>query len=465
MMRICKIYIHDFQQFKDFTLDLTDPNGEPLEKVCLIGRNGTGKTTLLRILATNFSIFEMSNPVLDFTFGYIKYKTDSHTGYRFKFGNFFGQTGGDEQNKIFETYNWATALTNYQQFSHKATEYVKETFQGFPFSTVYQNGKTIHAPEITSSIFIDSFSLPISQKITAEDKKNKGLPKSSVANALTRDDNRQKEKIGADSANDFWTILLRKFLLRNQNYAKFLEKNEDKTVRELREIFDAENPKILEKIGALWNKILEKSGLELDLESINAPALPYENLEMFIRNKYTKETIPYYALSEGIRNFIFKVGHLYSLYFNREIENGFVFYDEPETSLHADFLYDFVSEYLNFMTNTQLFIATHSEIIASQFEPYERVILEYDRDDLTRVRARKGIAPIGDDPNDVLKKDFNTKVHNRHPKAKDAWNRYLELSELIANNEADKTQRKAWVQEYLQIGQAYNFPEPQNLSE
>lgn len=53
-MKISKIEIKDFHQFKDFTLDLTYPKGhekegKPLDKVCFIGQSGTGKTTLLEL--------------------------------------------------------------------------------------------------------------------------------------------------------------------------------------------------------------------------------------------------------------------------------------------------------------------------------------------------------------------------------------------------------------------------------
>lgn len=55
-MKISRLIIPDFQQFKDFDLDLTYPQGhekagEPLDKVCFIGGNGTGKTTLLKCIA------------------------------------------------------------------------------------------------------------------------------------------------------------------------------------------------------------------------------------------------------------------------------------------------------------------------------------------------------------------------------------------------------------------------------
>ncbi len=53
-MKISRIEISAYHQFKDFTLYLTYPKGHekegmPLDKVCLIGQSGTGKTSLLNI--------------------------------------------------------------------------------------------------------------------------------------------------------------------------------------------------------------------------------------------------------------------------------------------------------------------------------------------------------------------------------------------------------------------------------
>jgi len=78
----------------------------------------------------------------------------------------------------------------------------------------------------------------------------------------------------------------------------------------------------------------------------------------------------------------------FTLYFNREIKNGILLIDEPENSLFPDFLYDLVDTYLGIIQNTQLFMATHSPIIAAQFEPCERVILEFGENG--KVYARKG---------------------------------------------------------------------------
>jgi len=55
-MKIASIDIQAFRQFKNLKLDLTYPKGhekagEPLDKVCIIGQSGTGKTSLLKVVS------------------------------------------------------------------------------------------------------------------------------------------------------------------------------------------------------------------------------------------------------------------------------------------------------------------------------------------------------------------------------------------------------------------------------
>ena len=54
-MKIEYLEIKNYKQFADLTLDLTYPKGhekegEPLDKICIIGQSGTGKTNLLEII-------------------------------------------------------------------------------------------------------------------------------------------------------------------------------------------------------------------------------------------------------------------------------------------------------------------------------------------------------------------------------------------------------------------------------
>jgi hypothetical protein len=141
------------------------------------------------------------------------------------------------------------------------------------------------------------------------------------------------------------------------------------------------------------------------------------------------------------------------LYFQRKIERGFLLVDEPENSLYPDLLYDLIDEYLSIIENTQLFVATHSPIIAAQFEPYERIHLDFD--DRGFVTATHGVTPIGDDPNDLLIKDFHVRsIYGKQGLQK--WERFLELQRLISKT-SDVTRKQQLIDEYLAIGNAYNF--------
>ena len=54
-MQITRIILSEYQQFEFLDVDLVYPKdhpnaNKPLDKICLIGKNGTGKTTLLRLI-------------------------------------------------------------------------------------------------------------------------------------------------------------------------------------------------------------------------------------------------------------------------------------------------------------------------------------------------------------------------------------------------------------------------------
>ncbi len=97
-----------------------------------------------------------------------------------------------------------------------------------------------------------------------------------------------------------------------------------------------------------------------------------------------------------MRSFMFRLGHIFSLYFGRDVRHGFILLDEPENSLFPDFLYDLIDIYSGIVRNTQIFVATHNPIIAAQFRPEERVILEFD--DSYHVTARAESLPSATTP-------------------------------------------------------------------
>jgi predicted ATPase len=82
-----------------------------------------------------------------------------------------------------------------------------------------------------------------------------------------------------------------------------------------------------------------------------------DNLLAYIKIKNTDSTIPYSVLSSGIRNYIFRLGYITSLFFNRHVRFATALIDEPENSLFPDLLFDLVEEYNDITRNTQIFYA------------------------------------------------------------------------------------------------------------
>lgn len=461
-MKITEIAIFDHKQFKNFVVDLTYPKGHPkagksLDKVCFIGPNGTGKTTILEILKYG----------LDKESEFRKYEDKSLIGLSFQIKLTkhlqLGITVVDRKVNILRKHtsllwineeigeqiinNYYKDRVNTKNDYLENSKFQRPSFEVsdqhiIDFEILFRKNLTISSPSesfVNNALKIkDDFDVSLYEAF--EHFNDSTLFFSEVSN----------EKI-----KDFWKILTYQVKKREDDYQKFLkqEHNRSKTVAEVEANFDKENPKILDKIAKLWNQILEKAGLEFDAEGASNPIQLTDNLKAYIRLKSNKQPIPYNELSTGIRNFIFKVGHIYSLYFNRNIESGFLMIDEPENSLFPDFLYDIVGIYQEITQNTQIFMATHSPIIAAQFEPCERIILDFD--DEGYVTARKGIVPTGDDPNDILVKDFGIRSL-LGKEGVEKWERFIELK-LLIKSETNIAQKAEYINEYMEIGKAYNF--------
>ena len=98
-------------------------------------------------------------------------------------------------------------------------------------------------------------------------------------------------------------------------------------------------------------------------------------------------------------------------------------------------------------------MATHSPIIAAQFEPEERFILDFNDEGF--VTARRGRTADGDDPNDMLVQDFGVRSL-LGSKGMEKWERFIELKVLIKRT-SDPAEKSRLLDEYMDIGNAYNF--------
>jgi hypothetical protein len=440
MMKISKIIIRGFQQFEDFQLDLTHPEtGEPLDRVCLIGSNGTGKSTLLNLLRFRLQkMVDKSRPS-----GFVAIKIVTETDVFFQCIDFsLGQWGFEEyySRDIEEGKPWQDFLSDVS---------LKFNPAHFSHQVISQPIASLSGPD---DLIIEE---PSDESLTL----GQDPPVSSLNQALALFQNFPLfHSISVSSSGEFWKLLIYLLKRRENQYREFLARpeNRQKTIEHLDNEFAAQCPEILPELATVWNRILAQCNLEFDWERAKIPVQLSETLEAFIKVKSSGEALQYNQLSSGIRNYIFKLGYLKALYFDRHIRRGFVFIDEPENCLYPDLLYGLIDEYCGIIQNSQFFVATHSPIIAAQFEPHERIHLVFD--DRGCVTAKKGISPIDDDPNDLLYRDFQvSSIYGKRGLEK--WNRFLELRQLIAQTD-DLPQKHQFMEEYLNIGNAYNFESP-----
>ena len=127
--------------------------------------------------------------------------------------------------------------------------------------------------------------------------------------------------------------------------------------------------------------------------------------------------------------------------------------------MFPDFLFDLMDAYKDVVldkrgeNNTQMFFATHNPIVAAQFQPYERIILDWNDD--YSVNAKKGFSPIGDDPNDLLSNDFELK-DLMGPEGRKMWEEYVNLKKKLVRSSNDN-EKSELIHQIEKIGSVYNF--------
>ena len=458
-MRIAKLKIRNFRQFKDLEIDFTNPStGKPVDASCCIGANGTGKSTIISLLvqaldARNLQSIPEKGPLDAASVAAVKLWSNESEMWVFSTRSGTMNLSSDvEQSDIWkELWDPATATTWNASFVEKFWTPLNNAFADrtgdlqakFELKNS-SNDLLIYAPP-------DGRSLSVGE-----------LPNSNLNSASGYFKNIPYFHVSSyDAVQNFWTFLIYQIAKRESDEKEFRKRPEVKQMKvvEAEERFAQQFPEILSSLSEHWNLILDKAGLFFDVENAVIPVQLNDNLQAYVKSKTYNQRITYNQLSTGIRNFLFRIGHIHSLYFSREIKRGFLFVDEPELSLFPDVLYDLIETYTNLTKNTQAFFATHSPIVASQFATFERVILEFD--DSGYVRARKGVAPKGDDPNDLLKKDFNVRSLYGTEGTKQ-WKRFLELKKEIEEKKDDTD--PATVEEYLRIGNDYGFPIANEIS-
>jgi ABC-type lipoprotein export system ATPase subunit len=331
-MKVKRLFIKDYNQFKDFELDLTYPAGhpkagQPLDKVCIIGQSGTGKTTLLnkiqRIRNSNMSYLFYSHPIT---------KSDK-----------IKNNGVDIKPEDY---------TN-KSYIHYVDFDTDNECQS------YENGHLIYKNGEQQSII--------------------GYPKTKFIEA-----NAGNKDLG--SKLDYWDEIVKDIV----NFRE-LEIQFKLEIAELLTSQNSNSEKIQEElqkynqwINSISNPIKDLSENYLDKILINFNLRVRQNLDF----KKTEDIatikietlngieVPNALLSTGTKQIILTTLPLYA----SKPENTIILFDEPERSLYPDIQSEIVNFYMSLVKDCQFFFATHSPLIASCFEPWEIVELKFNPD-------------------------------------------------------------------------------------
>ncbi len=240
-MKIQYLEICNYKQFTDLKLDLTYPKGhpkegEPLDKICIIGQSGTGKTNLLEIVKKS---------VIDFS----EQPTDSYL----PFSEFVGE-GNDDR---YIRSKFITELSNSLEtlFNSKNSKIKCE----IAINTLY-NEKNYFVSAFKSTTHLKNNNIEnetISEALNTL-KSNNFINKTIInINESSNSFELLKMRIESYEKNhtDYMKTLMNK-LFNNDLYTKENSKEDMKN-------WEKENENILDTISDKLNSILNKFNLEL----------------------------------------------------------------------------------------------------------------------------------------------------------------------------------------------------------
>jgi AAA ATPase domain len=427
-MKLKSLHIDTYRHLENISFDFTYPEGHskagnPLEKICIIGQSATGKTSILESIKDSFSKLNDTETLEDqYIFKY----------YQLNFKGYLEFLTKDGSLKMAD----AKITKNGKDYTNLSSGV------GGAIGKLMEEGlKLLYlSSEIISKDSINIFNLNPLNIVTDSLFLEKTI--------FLRELNKNYIYEFAEKVNEnIWFSLLSKILdyrkRFNQMASELFNKgaigDANKIHKEYKKWADLnENP--LVAFASYFNPILEKLHLEVDLVNTEY-SIP-------ISSKIHDEVIPVSSLSTGTKGLLLSMFPLYEI----DTTDAIILLDEPERSLFPDMQIDLISHYQNLAPDAQFVVATHSPFIAAAFEPEERFILYFAENG--KVAVRRGTSPIGDDPNDILRNDFNVDYYNNF--GKKAYQSYLDLKRKIAQ-ETKAEKKKELIVELAELGDKYNF--------
>lgn len=427
-MKLKSLHIESYRHLKNIAFDFSYPEGhakfgQPLEKICIIGQSATGKTSILELIKNNFSTIDKIDTVND-QFLHKHYELDFKGGIAYKL----------EDDDLL-------MITN-EEIIKGRKEYKNGIGSGSLEKLICESLKLVYlSSDIISKEAINIFNQnPLNILTELSTEKYAGLQRK-------HDTNNYIYEFGQEVNQELWFSLLGKVLdyrkRFNQMASELLNKGMIGDLNKLHRQYAKwtetnENP--LTTFANQFNPILNKLKLEIDLVNTEY-SIP-------VKSKTNDEVIPISGLSTGTKGLLLAMFPLFEL----DTSDAIILIDEPERSLFPDMQIDLMSHYQNLAPQAQIIVATHSPFIAAAFEPEERFILYFD--DQGEVAVRRGESPKGDDPNDMLRNDFNVDYYNNF--GKQAYQKYLNLK-MKAKQETEPQKKKELIIELAALGDKYNL--------
>lgn len=359
-MKISKIKITDFHQFKDLTIELTYPighekAGQPLSKVCFIGQSGTGKSTLLELIPKYLINY---NTQLILKAGKVSINKRGLVSFKMGLDNEYSVDVNFSENKedaTKQSWNWFN---------------IKENNAIAKFDEVYDFYKEKWTKELSTKLIY----FPANLNFDAEEDVEEIFTDKAIIDF-------SKEKISV-----VWKLILeriRSYQEKELQIRQELSKTVEQASNNLNTIKNA--VKKLED----WKKTEFNPIQDIADNCLDRLLEPFKlkvKTELDIRNKddigfikikdFADKEIPYGLWSTGTKQVILSALPLYLL----KPRHTIILFDEPERSLYPD-LQRFIIDYYSSLTeDCQFFYSTHSPIIASNFEPWEIVELKFNEE-------------------------------------------------------------------------------------
>jgi len=427
-MKIKALKIELLNQLKNIDLDFTYPKGHSkegqlLEKICFIGQSATGKTQILNLIKDLIvNLFD-----LEVVGNSLSSKLGKQKKYAAKI-----ILKNDESFYEFDNASKKLSISNLQKTSTKILEFLKSV-SGNVSSIDLGNRENVLIS--FTSDFLSQYNL--------------NFFKMSPSEFTLLNEFYDKDVIIFDDKfnSNFIFSLLKKNLEHKAAYrlkmSELLDngfgQDVERLIRELNK-WNLKNKNPIEDLSDKLSSVFDKLFIELDKTDVKS-TIPF-------KDKRTGDSIPLENLSTGTKSLLLYLIPLFLINQNDSI----VLFDEPERSLFPDIQMNLIEYFKELTGDSQLIVATHSPFIAASFEPEERFLLYFDEEG--KVIIERGVSPIGDDPNDILKNDFKIDYINSY--GKEAFNTYVNLKQKIFNEKNEKN-RKELLSEFEKLGDKYNF--------